>query len=191
MRGARDAQFVLSIRGTDVADVHAMNPTQLLKRACVAIILCAHVVACGNDRSVSRDAGALDDAVLDAAIEDASADASTVVEDLGVDAAASRGFGDPCTLDGVIPCDDGLLCISPAGNDGFCSKNCTRAGAQCPGAPEGTTAYCIVGEEGTPNGQKGCAFLCRGGGSDFECPGTLACASFDEPPGSGQRLCLP
>jgi len=151
------------------------------------------VAACGSEVAATTDAGldgssSTDASDLDSAVvEDAPLD----VDASSVDAGSGHGFGEPCTLDGVSPCDDGLLCISPAGNDGFCSKNCEVSGRICPSAPEGTTAYCIVGEEGTPNGMKACAFLCAGGGGEFACPGTLTCASTEEPPGSGQRLCLP
>ena len=120
-------------------------------------------------------------------------DAGAQVDDAGTDdtdAGVAPAFGDPCLL-ADDACGDGLLCISPGATVGFCSKNCATLGTACPDAPQGTAAYCIVGGEGTPNGEPGCAFLCAAQGQTFSCPGETVCEAADDPPGSGQRLCLP
>ncbi len=61
---------------------------------------------------------------------------------------------------------------------------------RCPDTPEGSAAYCLVTDVNLA-GDKACAFLCTVGGKSYVCPGELRCATDDDPPGSGQRLCLP
>lgn len=160
-----------------------LNPRRLALLAASFLPLAACFPSAeANDAGSSPDAGA--SAVdQDAGVPDAGADAGLVALD--------AGFGAPCTMDGVVPCNDGLLCLAPAGNVGFCSQNCSTLGRPCAGAPPGTYAYCAVGPAGTPNGKPGCAFLCTGGGHTFTCPGETTCATDDDPPGSGQRLCMP
>jgi hypothetical protein len=112
--------------------------------------------------------------------------------DAGTDAGGG-GFGDPCMLDEAAPCADGSFCLAgPSGGSvGFCTHTCPRGtSGACPGAPEGTTAYCVVTDVNAA-GDKGCAFLCEVGGTTYTCPGELTCSPTQEPPGSGQRLCLP
>ncbi len=148
----------------------------------------------------------LDAGVTDAiASTDAAEPDSGVTPDAGVepdsgeppdagdlpDSGVVPGFGDPCTIGGVTPCPGDLICLSPIGNDGFCSANCPVQGRRCQGTPPGTYAACVIGEAGTPNGMKACAFLCELSGMTFTCPGTLTCEALEDPPGSGQHLCLP
>jgi hypothetical protein len=86
-----------------------------------------------------------------------------------------------------------LFClVGPSGGKtGFCTKTCPKgSSAICPGAPEGSTAYCVVTDVNAAR-DKGCAFLCEVGGQTYACPHQLKCATTQEPPGSGQRLCLP
>ncbi len=113
-------------------------------------------------------------------------------ESMNDDGGESVGaFGEACTMDDPDACSGDGFCLTPFGNDGFCSKSCEVQNAACPTMPEGTYAACIIGEAGTPNGEKGCAFLCEGGGMTFDCPGNMVCESIESPPGSGQKLCMP
>jgi hypothetical protein len=74
---------------------------------------------------------------------------------------------------------------------GFCTKTCPKTSSTaCADAPEGTAAFCVVTDANTA-GDKGCAFVCKQGGTSYTCPGDLKCQSSDEPAGSGQFLCLP
>jgi hypothetical protein len=115
--------------------------------------------------------------------------------DADADAAADSGlrYGEPCTVTDRAPCAKGLFCLGgPAGGKiGFCTATCSKASsAACPDTPTGTSAYCVVTDVNTA-GDKGCAFVCREHGTDFPCPGELQCQTTEEPPDSGQRLCLP
>lgn len=148
----------------------------ILMRAAAALLPLALALS-----SCAMDGGPAD-------LEDAGTDGDAGPDE--PDAGHALGFGDPCLL-ADDACGEGLLCISPGTTEGFCSKSCTTQGAACPGAPEGTAAYCIVGGEGTPNGEPGCAFLCAAQGQTFTCPGETVCAAGEDPPGSGQRLCFP
>src|SRR5262249_43072014 len=102
---------------------------------------------------------------------------------------AAPGFGQPCG-DGDV-CGAGLLCLPGPAGGSFCSKTCppTSSGAG-PAAPAGTVPYSL-GTYLDTMGNKGCAFLCQGAGKTYACPGQLTCETADDPPGSGQRLCVP
>lgn len=105
--------------------------------------------------------------------------------------ASGAPFGAPCNPGGG-ECHPGLFCLEgPSGGRGFCSMTCpaTSSGV-CEGTPPGTLAYCVVTNVNA-RGDKGCAFLCELAGTAYECPGTQLCQTNEEPPGSGQRLCLP
>lgn len=99
-------------------------------------------------------------------------------------------FGGPCDANGNCP--DGFICLPGPTSGSFCSKSCpANSSAMCAGAPSGTAAYCVV-TNADPQGDKGCAFVCaEPGGKHYACPGQLVCETTDDPPGSGQRLCLP
>jgi hypothetical protein len=130
------------------------------------------------------------DAAADAPAIDASEDASP---DVAPDANKRAGYGEPCTVGDDATCADGFLCLQgPSGGKvGFCTKTCpSTSSAVCPGTPDGTVAYCVVTDVDT-QGDKGCAFLCRAGSKTYPCPGALTCETADDPPGSGQYLCLP
>lgn len=106
--------------------------------------------------------------------------------------ASGAPFGAPCTLDGY-ECHPLLFCLEgpTGGGRGFCSMTCpATSSGRCEGTPEGTIAYCVVTNVNAM-GDKGCAFLCEVGGETYTCPGTQVCQTNEEPPGSGQRLCLP
>ena len=105
--------------------------------------------------------------------------------------ASGAQFGAPCTPGSGI-CRPGLFCLAgPGGERGFCSMTCpSTSSGVCPGTPDGTVAYCIVTNVNAM-GEKGCAFLCEASGATYPCPGTQICQTSEEPPGSGQRLCLP
>ncbi len=103
--------------------------------------------------------------------------------------AATAGFGEACDL--TSPgCSDGLACIDVANSSagkGLCTKKCPTLGGPCDGAPVGTEAGCIL----SSNGTHFCAFLCTIPDHTFPCPASTTCATADDPPGSGQRICLP
>ncbi len=114
---------------------------------------------------------------------------------LSVDAAAPAELSSPAAFGGLCDasdnCPDGLRCLAGPKGGSFCTKTCpaTQSGA-CSGTPTGTAAYCVV-TDATPNGDKGCAFLCGAAGKSYACPGLLKCEATDDPPGTGQRSCLP
>ncbi|HEX7601450.1 MAG TPA: hypothetical protein VF316_07595 [Polyangiaceae bacterium] len=147
--------------------------------------LAVMIIACSSSPSAA-DAGA-DAAVLnqDAAI---GADASSEA-----DADKRAGYGEPCTVGDDTTCVDGFLCLQgpSGGKTGFCTKTCpSTSSAACPGTPAGTSAYCVVTDVDA-QGDKGCAFVCREGAQTYACPGALQCETAEDPPGSGQYLCLP
>lgn len=136
------------------------------------------------------DAGLTDAGQIDAGLTDAGLLDAGISGD-GADAGQPGAFGDPCPVWSSAGCLPGLLCLQgPAGGPvGFCTKRCSGNGA-CATPPPGTAAYCVVTNVDA-SGSKGCAFLCSGGGTGWRCPGDLSCSANDDPPGSGQRLCLP
>jgi hypothetical protein len=126
----------------------------------------------------------------DATAGNAFAEAAT---DAASDASTRAAYGSPCTVGDDTTCQDGLLCLQgPSGGTvGFCTKTCpSTSSASCPGTPPGTAAYCVVTNVDT-QGDKGCAFVCKEGPSTYPCPGALKCETSEDPPGSGQYLCLP
>jgi hypothetical protein len=122
---------------------------------------------------------------------EAGADAGSEVSS---DFDAGKGsWGQPCTVGNDTTCTSGLFCLQgPAGGTvGFCTKTCpSTSSAACPNTPTGTAAYCVV-TDADSNGDKGCAFACREGATNYTCPGQLKCETTADPPGSGQYLCLP
>jgi hypothetical protein len=90
-------------------------------------------------------------------------------------------------------CDNGLFCLQGpnGGSVGFCTETCLgTSSAACPGTPQGMAAFCVVtGVD--PAGDKACAFACAESGATYSCPANLTCETSDDPPGSGQMLCLP
>ena len=80
------------------------------------------------------------------------------------------GFGELCD-DVQQRCAPGLFCgIFPGAKVGFCTRYCSSPGANCTGAPPGTTASCSL-ESG---GKHACGFVC----SFAFCPKTLTCDVF-------------
>lgn len=176
-----------------------MKPAVLASRWLLpALVMLA---ACREDPAAHGvDAAAVDAAevgTVDAAAEDVTAGEVTVddaaTEDVATDAAAPGSFGQPCVVAQAGDCAAGLICLrGPAGGRvGFCTRTCPRTSSgPCAGAPPGTAAFCLVTNVNAA-GDKGCAFVCLVGGMTHACPGELRCATSEEPPGSGQRLCLP
>lgn len=135
-----------------------------------ALFLAFVIAGCGGAAPVDRDLAAPDLQVLP-------------------DLATAAAFGDPCRPDDS--CAEGLVCLPGPAGGSFCTRTCPAGQSKrCPETPEGTAAYCLVTDV-NPAGDKACAFLCAVGGKSYECPGELLCAAEDDPPGSGQRLCLP
>lgn len=110
--------------------------------------------------------------------------------DLAPEVDASSTFGQPCNPSFDPACSDDSFCLWAPTNKYFCSQACAKQGASCPGGPPGTAAFCIV-TDATPDGQGGCGFVCAAHGKSYPCPAGLTCQTSDDPPGSGQRLCLP
>jgi hypothetical protein len=173
-----------------------VNPATRALRALIAAF--ALFAACSADAPPPAADAAFDavevptvDVVAVDVTPDGAADAATA--DAGSDAAAPGGFGQPCAVGQPGECAEGLFCLQgpSGGRTGFCSRTCPRtSSAACAGAPPGTAAYCLVTNVNAA-GDKGCAFVCLVGGMTRACPGELRCAAAEEPPGSGQRLCLP
>lgn len=140
----------------------------------------------GADPDSGVDAGAVD-AGIDAGAIDAGVDAGTP------DAGSATPFGGPCRVSPDAGCEAGLLCLEGPGGGGrgFCTKTCPASSSgACAGTPVGAAAYCVVTNVNTA-GDKGCAFFCALGSATYVCPGTLICQPQEDPPGSGQKLCLP
>lgn len=124
---------------------------------------------------------------------DAATATADAVEDVATDPVVPGSLGQPCVVGRAGDCADGLLCLrGPTGERaGFCTRTCPRTSSgPCAGAPPGTAAYCLVTNVNAA-GDKGRAFVCLVRGMTHGCPGELQCATSEEPPGSGQRLCLP
>ncbi len=104
----------------------------------------------------------------------------------------SAGFGAICSQ--TTPCADAsMICAMLQGaTSGFCTKECTNSGQECPGAPTGTKAFCIAQIQTKTY----CAFLCgakdqSGNPVTWPCPTGLKCDTAENPPGSGQKACIP
>jgi hypothetical protein len=138
--------------------------------------------------------GATVDASPDVDVPDAPSDTPDASPDApSGDASPTRAaFGFPCTVGDDATCEDGLFCLEgPTGTAGFCSKTCpSTSSAACKGAPPGMAAYCVVTGVDEQN-DNGCAFVCLLKGKTYPCPGSTTCETEDDPPGSGQRMCIP
>ena len=181
--------------------------------ATLLLLVAAIAAGCGRasssppkDAAASRE-GSPDDASISdtGAGKDANADAAANAEagvpsddgpgadapnDVGAIDGGGAGYGEICTADGVTPCAAGLICLWAPTNNYFCTRTCTVQGQPCLGAPSGTKAFCLV-TDATPDGKGGCAFVCAEPGHVYQCPPALTCQATDDPPGSGQRTCLP
>ena len=107
----------------------------------------------------------------------------------------SAGFGAVCSQ--TTPCaDTTMMCalVQQGATTGFCTKECTNQGQECPGAPTGTHAFCILSDQAKTKYY--CAFLCAakdqsGQVASWPCPTGLKCDTAENPPGSGQKACVP
>jgi hypothetical protein len=170
--------------------------------ACLTMIACSSsteaqsATDAGSDGQSPFDGSAADSAVDAAPIDDAAGNPDARDEGDGgtSDGAAEKGaWGEPCTVGNDATCATGLFCLQgPSGGSvGFCTKTCpATSSTQCSGTPQGTAAFCVVTDVDN-QGDKGCAFACRIGAQTWPCPGELKCETADDPPDSGQRLCLP
>jgi hypothetical protein len=146
----------------------------------------------GNVAGIDGAVDGADDATSDGGATEGAPDAAADAPSEG-DAAPRAAYGEPCAVGDDATCVAGLFCLQgPSGGTvGFCTKTCpATSSAVCAGTPPGTAAFCVVtGVD--PQGDKGCAFVCRELSTTYTCPGALKCQSTDDPPGSGQYLCLP
>lgn len=153
--------------------------------SCAFVVLGVFACSTSSEPVRETDGGPLEDA-------SSALDGSTSLDSSG-DASSTSLFGQPCTVGADAACGEGLFCLQgPSGGKvGFCTRKCPKTSSQeCSDAPAGTAAYCVVTDV-DKDGNKGCAFVCAQGASAFACPGKLRCQTTEEPPGSGQRLCLP
>jgi len=99
------------------------------------------------------------------------------------------GFGAKCNK--TFPCSTAYQCVTVGTGtvDGFCTKKCYNSGGACTGMPTGTGAYCLLSNSAKT--EYYCAFLCKLGTQTWKCPSTLKCDPVENPPGSGQYVCLP
>lgn len=164
-------------------------------------LVVAALAACTSSTSPPVDASTADtvEVSVDVVVTpDSSVDAPDSSVDDVVDASddvapAPGSFGQPCTVGRAGDCLEGLFCLQgpSGGRNGFCTRTCPRtSSARCADTPPGTAAYCLVTDVNAA-GDKGCAFVCTLPGMTFTCPGTLRCVHVQDPPGSGQELCLP
>jgi hypothetical protein len=153
-----------------------------------ALAVCV-LVACTSSSTPSTDSSATP------ADDGGGGDAPVVTpEDAAVeDSGSTSKFGQPCTVGKDAACGEGLFCLQgpSGGKTGFCTKTCPKTSSKaCPDVPAGTAAFCVVTDVNS-QGDKGCAFACRDNNQTYTCPGTLKCETSEDPPGSGQYLCLP
>ena len=101
-------------------------------------------------------------------------------------------FGSLCTSG--QNCYPDLQCVTIGDRTrGHCSKTCTSG--ICSGAPQGSMALCLL-TSSTDKSIKYCAFVCQYKDSSgtlrkTKCPSYQTCSSTENPPGSGQRICMP
>jgi hypothetical protein len=170
----------------------------IARLSCLILVACSSSPGSGDNpdsgTNTGHDAAAGDAAGNDGPSNDAIApDASADGPEGPADGAAPGNWGEPCTVGNDATCMSGLFCLQgPAGGTvGFCTKTCpATSSAVCPGTPAGMAAYCVVTTVDA-QGDKGCAFVCLEPGHTWTCPGALKCETSDDPPGSGQRLCIP
>ena len=98
-------------------------------------------------------------------------------------------FGAKCNS--KLPCSTAFMCVTvgATATDGFCTKKCYNSGSQCTGMSTGTMAYCLLSNSAKT--EYYCAFLCKLATQTWSCPPTLKCDPLENPPGSGQYVCLP
>jgi hypothetical protein len=107
----------------------------------------------------------------------------------------TAGFGSSCSQ--TKPCaDTTMMCavVQQGATNGFCTKECANQGGECTGAPTGTHAFCILSDQTKTKFY--CAFLCSakdqsGQVATWPCPTDLKCDTAENPPGSGQKACVP
>ena len=105
---------------------------------------------------------------------------------------ANGVFGSSCSAGAT--CSSGFTCIiiGSASSKGYCTKTCTATSKPCTGGPSGTQPYCIL--KGG-DGKYYCVFLCKWGTGSAAvtapCPKDLTCGTSENPPKSGQYICLP
>ncbi len=105
---------------------------------------------------------------------------------------ATGTFGSSCSAKKT--CSGSFLCVilGSASTKGYCTKTCATMSKACSGGSSGTKPYCILKDQ---KGKYYCVFLCKWGkGSSAvkaPCPKDLTCASTENPPGSGQYVCMP
>ncbi len=98
-------------------------------------------------------------------------------------------FGTKCNA--KAPCSSAFQCttVGATATDGFCTKKCYNSGSKCTGMLGGTMAYCLLSNSAKT--EYYCAFLCKIGTQTWPCPSGLKCDPVENPPGSGQFVCLP
>jgi hypothetical protein len=111
------------------------------------------------------------------------------------DGPATGGWGDKCDK----TCPGGSFTCVPVMTGttaGFCTKECPLAdeGKQCAGAAGGQFAGCIIPADAAKS-KLYCGFICQtkdntGKVVTFACPSQLTCGD-ENPPGSGQKVCVP
>jgi hypothetical protein len=114
---------------------------------------------------------------------------TTVVADKGT-TVPSAGFGDKCSE--TVTCKDTTMVCAvtkQGATEGFCTKSCPTLQDQCAGAPAGTMSFC--GLTDSASGTNYCVFICAASSQTFPCPTQLKCDTADNPPGSGQKACVP
>jgi hypothetical protein len=106
----------------------------------------------------------------------------------------SGGWGAKCSQTKACTDASAPYCAFVTASDGFCTKECTNKLQQCPGTVAGTYAACILPEP-APGTKSFCGFICQAKDStgkltSFPCPSELKCGD-ENPPGSGQKVCMP
>lgn len=106
---------------------------------------------------------------------------------------ANGTFGSICSATAYCSASYSCVVIGAGASKGFCTKTCPTMTQQCTGGPSGTQPYCILKNSSTSKYY--CVFLCKWGTgsstSTAACPKDLTCDTSQNPPGSGQYVCIP
>lgn len=102
------------------------------------------------------------------------------------------GFGSGCTA--AAGCSASLVCVlfGTGATKGYCTKTCSAMRKPCSGGASGEAPYCLFKDS---SGKYYCVFICKWGtGSSVQtasCPKDLTCSTSQNPPKSGQYICMP
>lgn len=105
---------------------------------------------------------------------------------------ASGTFGSSCAAGSICSASFSCVFLGAGATKGYCTKTCASMQKPCTGGPSGTQPYCILKDQ---NNKYYCVFLCKWGTGSAAvtapCPKDLTCSTSENPPKSGQYVCMP